>query len=73
MWHHTYDGTAWLAMAGTMTLMSLLTAVVVVAIVRAARNSRKDTAAVRVLDERYAGGELDADEFAERRRRLLDR
>ena len=72
MWHHTYDGTAWLAMAGMMTLMSVLTAAVVVAIVKAARNGGRD-AAVRVLDERYARGELGGDEFAERRRRLLDR
>lgn len=57
---------------GMMTLMSVLTAVVVVAIVKAARNGGRD-AAVRVLDERYARGELDGDEFAERRRRLLDR
>jgi len=50
MWHHTYDGTAWLTMARTMTLMSVLTAVVV-AIVKAARNGQEDTAAVRVRRE----------------------
>jgi uncharacterized membrane protein len=70
MWHDSYDSTAWLAMAGMMTLMSVLTAVVVIAIVR---STRKGSTALRVLDERYARGELDSDDYAERRRQLLER
>lgn len=72
MWHHTQDGTAWLGMTAMMTLMSILTAVIVVMIVRAVR--RDDSgAACRVLDERYARGELDSSEYTERRRELTRR
>jgi uncharacterized membrane protein len=73
MWQHSYDSTAWLAMAGMMTLMSVLTAVVVIAIVRSAREGNKGSTALRLLDERYARGELDSDSYAERRRQLLER
>lgn len=73
MWHHTYDsGGAWLAMASMMTLMSVLTAAVVIAIVRAQRRDGHGTAC-RVPDERYARGELDSAEYAERRRELTGR
>lgn len=71
MWRYSYDGTAWLAMAGIMTLMSVLTAVVGIAIVKSTRDGSKGGTALPVLDERYARGRLDGDEYAERRRRLL--
>lgn len=55
MWPHTWDADSWLAMASMMTLMSLLTAAAVV------RSQRREShgAACRVLDDRYAPGELD--------------
>jgi putative membrane protein len=73
MWHYSYDSTAWLAMAGMMTLMSVLAAVVVIAIVRSTREGSTGSTALRLLDERYARGELDSDDYAERRRQLLKR
>ncbi|MEX2291046.1 MAG: SHOCT domain-containing protein [Mycobacteriales bacterium] len=73
MWHDGYDSTAWLAMAGMMTLMSALTAVVVIAIVKSTREGSKGSTALRLLDERYARGELDSEDYVERRRQLLER
>lgn len=72
MWHQAYDSTSWSAMLAMMTLMSVLTAAVIVAIVRSTR-SRTERTAVRVLEERYARGEVDDDEYDERRRRLMQR
>lgn len=69
MWNHAYDSTSWFAMIAMMTLMSALTAVVIIAIVRSVRDGKGDVAQ-RVLDERYARGELNSDEYDERRRRL---
>lgn len=74
MWHYGYGSASWLWMAGMMTLMSVLTAFVIIAIVRATRSSDGGVGAAdrarRTLDERYARGELGHDEYEERRRRL---
>lgn len=71
MWHDAYDSTSWLAMIGMMTLMSVVTAAIIMAIVRTTRDSRGT--ALRELDERYARGELSSDEYDERRCRLTQR
>lgn len=74
MWHHGYGSASWLWMAGMMTLMSVVTAVVIIAIVRGARRGHGSVGAAngarRALDERYARGEIGHDEYEERRRRL---
>lgn len=72
MMHGTYDSGTWLEMAGMMTLMSLLTVLVVVAVVRAARQRSGAPQALHVLDQRYARGEIDSEEYAQRRRLLRD-
>jgi uncharacterized membrane protein len=71
MWHYESGDASWLLMSGMMTFTSVLTGAVVVAIVLASR--RGDSGASgprRVLDERYARGEIAHDEYEERRRRL---
>jgi putative membrane protein len=45
--------------------------VIVVRLLRSGRATTRPSSAVRVLEDRYARGEIDRDEFLERRRVLL--
>lgn len=78
MWHQMWDGT-WGASWGWFGLMHLLWWVLVIAAVLAVfrwafnNPSRRASASGRPLEillERYARGEIDKDEFDERRRHL---
>ncbi len=63
----------WLFMLVTMTLMTVLTVVAVVVIVRAVRAGSGSTDARQVLDQRYARGEVSAEEYRERTGQLSKR
>jgi putative membrane protein len=70
-WHDGAGGWGWLAMA---LAMLLVWATVAALLVAAARSwwPRPRTSARDVLDERFARGEIDADEYQARRRALQD-
>jgi putative membrane protein len=54
---------------------TILCVVIIISLVRSARSGRshpRGSAALRTLEERYARGEIDRDEFLERRAVLLD-
>jgi putative membrane protein len=68
------SGWAWLWMAMMMVIFcgALVVALAVFAIVRRPdRDSERSSDARRILDGRFARGEIDADEY-EQRRRILD-
>jgi putative membrane protein len=66
-------GWGWLWVTLTVLVIALLIALLVVWITRRSgptdRNSDRD-GAVRILEERFARGEIDSEEFEERRRAL---
>lgn len=71
MWDNDYAWGAWLAMSVGMVAFWALLAVVVVALVRGMRDDRpRGNDAVRLLDERFARGEIEEGEFR-RQRELL--
>lgn len=68
MWHNEYEWGAWLAMSVGMVAFWGLLAVVVVAVVRGMRDDRSRVdEARRLLDERFALGEIDEQEYRARR------
>ncbi len=74
-WHGDWNGWAWLAMSGSMVVFWGL---VIWAVLRVVSTTRDNTPAQpgndpeRILRERFARGEIEAEEF-EQRRELLRR
>lgn len=73
MWDNGYGWGAWLAMTVGMVAFWALIAVAVVAVVRSMRDDKprdlspRDDAAARLLDERFARGDIDEQEYRARR------
>jgi putative membrane protein len=68
MWDNEYESGAWLAMSVGMVAFWGLLVVVVVAVVRGMRDDRpRGDEARRLLDERFALGEIDEQEYRARR------
>ena len=61
----------WLIGSVIMTAFWILLIVLIVRLVRSPGHGPARTGALRILEERYARGEIDGDEFLERRRVLL--
>ncbi len=80
MWDNGWGAGQWVAMSVMMVLFWGLIVAGIIALVHATRSDRHtppapaphESSARRILDERFARGELDADEYAHRRD-LLDR
>jgi putative membrane protein len=76
MWDNGYGWGAWLAMTVGMVAFWALIAVAVVAVVRSMRDDNprdvrpRDDAAARLLDERFARGDIDEQEYRTRRELL---
>ncbi len=77
MWDNSWGAGQWVAMSMMMVVFWGLIVVAVVSLVRWNRGeahasvARRENDAMRILDERFARGEIDADEYAHRRE-LLD-
>ena len=75
-WHGDWNGWAWLAMSASMVLFWGLVIWAVLSIVRSTSSSERSASTDRdpeqILRERFARGEVDAEEY-ERRRDLLRR
>ena len=68
MWDNDYGWGAWLAMTFGMVAFWALIAVVVLAVVRSMRdNSGPGRETVRLLDTRFAQGDIDEQEYRARR------
>ena len=68
MWDNDYGWGAWLAMSAGMVAFWALVAVAVVAVVRSTRDDRPSgDEANRLLDERFARGDIDEQEYQARR------
>ena len=71
MWDDNYGWGAWLAMSVAMVAFWALVVVVVVAVVRSLRDdSPGGDQARRLLDERFARGDIDEQEYRTRRELL---
>ncbi len=72
MWHYDDGWGSWAAMSIGMVAFWALIAVVVVAVVRSLRDDggRRGDDALRVLDERFARGDIDEHEYRTRRELL---
>jgi putative membrane protein len=68
MWDNDYGWGAWLAMTVGMVAFWALIAVVAIAVVRSMRaNSGRRDEAARLLETRFAQGDIDEQEFRARR------
>jgi putative membrane protein len=76
MWSNDYGWGAWLTMTVGMVAFWALVAVAVVAVIRSMHDdnprdlSPRDNAAARLLDERFARGDIDEPEYRTRRELL---
>ena len=72
-WHDGWGPGAWLAMAFVMVVFWTIVVAAIIALVRTDRGrgpgeiGRRTDDALRILDERFARGEIDADEYTKRR------
>jgi len=73
-WHDGWGPGAWIAMAFVMMVFWAIVVAAIIALVRSNQGPGQDHAAVgradnpaRILDERFARGEIDADEYKQRR------
>ena len=73
-WHDGWGPGAWIAMAFVMLVFWAIVVAAIVALVRSNQGPGQGHAAVgraddpaRILDERFARGEIDADEYKQRR------
>lgn len=71
MWDNEYGWGTWLAMSVGMVAFWALLAVAVVAVVRSTQSERpRGDEATRLLDERFARGDIDEQEYRTRRELL---
>ena len=72
MWNNGMDWTGWLFMTGTALAVWVLVVIAVVALFRGSRRGTpsrggvEDPDARRILDQRFARGEIDAEEYRAR-------
>ena len=73
-WHDGWGPGAWIAMAFVMLVFWAIVVAAIVALVRSNQGPGQGHAAVgraddpaRILDERFARGEIDADDYKQRR------
>ncbi len=78
-WHDGWGAGAWVAMAFVMVVFWAIVVAAIIALVRTDRghgagpSARPPDDATRILDERFARGEIDADEYTRRRDLLRGR